>query len=274
MSSIAPEMTSLKGRLKATWMAGDFTQIARSYESGAADFIARLKLARGISVLDVACGTGNLAIPAARAGAVVTGVDIAPNLLEQGRSRARTEGLKIQFDEGDAENLPYDDHSFDAVVSMFGVMFAPRPEKVVSELNRVCRAGGRISLANWIPTGFVGQMFKTTGAHVPPPPLMPSPLLWGDEKTVRERLAGSISDIQFARRVITFRFPFAPADVVEFWRIYYGPTNRAFEALKAEPEKQAALRHDLERLWSAHNHATDDTTRVEAEYLEVNAIRG
>jgi ubiquinone/menaquinone biosynthesis C-methylase UbiE len=266
-------MQSLKGRLKATWMAGDFAQIARSYESGAADFVTRLHLARGTRVLDVACGTGNLAIPAARAGAVVTGADIAANLLEQGQERAQAEGLAIQFDEGDAEQLPYDDSSFDAVVSMFGVMFAPRPEKAAAELTRVCRAGGRIALANWTPTGFIGQMFKTIAAHVPPPSLMPSPVLWGDEKTVRERLRENISDLKFTRRLISFKFPFAPTDVVEFWRVYYGPTNRAFETLNADPEKQAALRRDLERLWSEHNRSTDDTTHVESEYLEVIATR-
>jgi len=273
MNSITPEMETLKGRLKATWMAGDFAQIARSYESGAADFVARLHLAQETRVLDVACGTGNLAIPAARAGAVVTGADIAANLLEQGRSRAQAEGLAIQFDEGDAEQLPYDDSSFDAVVSMFGVMFAPRPEKAAAQLTRVCRSGGLIALANWTPVGFVGQMFKTIAAHVPPPSLMPSPVLWGDEATVRERLRENISDLKFTRRLISFKFPFAPADVVEFWRVYYGPTNRAFEALNADPEKQTALRRDLERLWLEHNQATDTTTQVESEYLEVIATR-
>jgi SAM-dependent methyltransferase len=271
MSSITPEMESLKGRLKATWMAGDFAQIARSYESGAADFVTRLKLIPGRRVLDVACGTGNLAIPAARAGAAVTGVDIAANLLEQGRSRAQAEGLTIQFDEGDAEQLPYQDSSFDVIVSMFGVMFAPRPEKVTAELTRVCRAGGRIALANWTPSGFVGQMFKTIAAHVPPPPLMSSPLLWGDEATVRERLQEKVSDLQFTRRLISFNFPFTATEVVEFWRIYYGPTNRAFEALNADSEKQAMLRRDLERLWTEHNRSTDGTTHVTSEYLEVSA---
>lgn len=273
MSAPTPEMESLKGRLKASWMAGDFSQIARSYESGAADFVGRLNLGQRTKVLDVACGNGNLAIPAARAGAVVTGVDIAPNLLDQGRSRAQAEGLTIQFDEGDAEQLPYDDSSFDTVVSMFGVMFAPRPDKAGAELARVCRPGGTVALANWIPAGFIGQVFKATAAHVPPPPLMPSPLLWGDEETVRVRLRENISDLRLTRRLISFNYPFAPADVVEFWRLYYGPAQRAFEALNANPEKQAALRGDLERLWSDHNQATDNSTLVESEYLEVIAVR-
>ncbi len=267
------EMANLKTKLKATWMAGDFAQIARSYETGAADFVARLNLAKGARALDVACGSGNLAIPAARAGAVVTGADIVANLLTQGRERAEAEGLTIQFDEADAEQLPYADASFDAVISMFGVMFAPRPEKVAEELTRVCRSGGRIALANWVSTGFVGQMFKTTGAYVPPSPLMPSPMLWGDEATVLGRLNDQVTDVRFTRQTVMFTFPFAPTEVVEFWRTYYGPTNRAFEALQADAEKQSALRRDLETLWAEHNRAMDGTTRVIAEYLEVTAIR-
>src|SRR5262245_39032696 len=146
MSSTTPDLDALKARLKATWMAGDFGQIAKYSEPGAEAFIARLQLSPGVSLLDVACGTGNLAIPAARAGAVVIGVDIAPNLLEQGRARANAEGLTIQFDEGDAENLSYDDAAFDIVVTMFGAMFAPHPERVAAELVRVCRPGGRIAM--------------------------------------------------------------------------------------------------------------------------------
>ncbi len=238
MSTLTPEMESFKVRLKATWMAGDFTQIARSYESEADEFMERLNLAQGTYVLDVACGTGNLAIPAAHRGAVVTGVDIATNLLEQGRSRAQAEGLTIQFDEGDAEQLPYNDASFDTVVSMFGIMFVPRPEKAAQELIRVCRTSGRIALANWTPTGFIGQMFKTIATNMPPSPLMPSPVLWGDEETVRGRLRENVSDLRLTRRLISFKFPFAPADVVEFWRIYYGPTQRTFEALTANPENK------------------------------------
>jgi len=271
MSTTNPEMESLKTRLKAMWMAGDFGQVAKVIETNAEEFIARLALTPGTRVLDVACGSGNLAIPAARAGAIVTGVDIAPNLLEQARMRAESEGLTIQFDEGDAENLPYADAAFDTVVRMYGAMFAPRPELVAAELVRVCRSGGRIAMANWTPEGFIGQMFKVTGKHVPPPPGMPSPIKWGDEETVRERLRDGIADLQLTRRMCQFKYPFPPAEVVESFRLYYGPTQRAFAALEAEA--QAALRSDLERLWTEHNQATDDTTYVEGEYLEVIATR-
>lgn len=271
MSTAQPEIEALKTRLKSMWMAGDFAKVAKHIEACAEEFIGRLDLQPGDRVLDVACGSGNLAIPAARAGAIVTGVDIATNLLEEARAHAESEGLKIQFDEGDAENLPYTDSAFDVVMTMFGAMFAPRPELVATELTRACRAGGRIAMANWTPEGFIGQMFKVTGKHVPPPN-MPSPLKWGDEATVRERLHEGIADLQVTRRMCAFKYPFSPAEVVEFFRMYYGPTQRAFGAL--DSPAQAALRAELEQLWSGHNQTTDGTTHVEGEFLEVIATKG
>ncbi|HEU5132507.1 MAG TPA: class I SAM-dependent methyltransferase, partial [Pyrinomonadaceae bacterium] len=243
----------------------------RFYASQAEDFINRLNLKPGMKVLDVACGTGNLAIPAARTGATVTGVDIAPNLVEQARENAKAAGLNAKFDEGDAEGLPYEDASFDAVVTMFGAMFAPRPELVANELKRVTRPGGVIAMANWTPSGFIGQMFKTTSSHVPPPAGMTSPVLWGVEENVRERLGEGISKLDTKLQKITWEFPYSPAEVVEHFRLYYGPTQKAFGALNEE--NQAALRKDLEQLWATHNQATDGTTRVDAEYLEVVAER-
>jgi SAM-dependent methyltransferase len=272
-TALSPEMEALKTRLRATWIAGDFGQIANAYTESAAEFIERLQLKPGEKVLDVACGTGNLAIPAARAGAIVTGMDLAPNLLEQARERAAAEGLNCRFEEGDAEALAYDDGSFDAVVTMFGAMFAPRPELVAAELARACRAGGRIAMANWTPAGFVGQMFKRTGAHVPPPAAMPSPILWGDEQIVRERLQNGIRDMQINRRMLRFNFPFPPEEMVEHFRRFYGPTQKAFDALAADEEKQTALRRDLQNLWTEFNAATDGTTRIDSEYLEVVATR-
>jgi SAM-dependent methyltransferase len=271
MSQTSTELETLKSRLKATWMAGDFDKIAQVIEPGAVAFIERLALAPGTRVLDVACGSGNLSFPAARVGAIVTGLDIALNLIETARKRADAEGLKIEFDEGDAEQLPYADASFDTVVTMFGAMFAPRPETTAAELLRVCRPGGRIAMANWTPTGFIGQMFKTTAAHVPPPNI-PSPLLWGDEANVRERLRSGVADLHLTRRMVPFRLLMTPEQTVDYFRAWYGPTLRAFAAL--DEDGQAALRRDLTRLWSEHNRATDGTTHVEAEYLEVMAIRG
>lgn len=266
MSANTLDMETLKGRLKVTWMAGDFDKIAQILAPGAVKFIERLALAPGTRVLDVACGSGNLSLPAAHAGALVTGLDIAPNLLETARRRALAEGMEINFDEGDAEQLPYADASFDVVVTMFGAMFAPRPEVTAAELRRVCRLGGRIAMANWTPAGFIGQMFKTTAAHVPSPNI-PSPLLWGDEAIVRERLRSDAAEIQLTRRTIPFRLPLKPEGAVDYFRAWYGPTLRAFAALNEDG--QAALRRDLTRLWSEHNRATDGTTHVEAEYLEV-----
>ena len=269
---ITPEMETLKSKLKATWMAGDFGEIARSYKTSAEEFVERLNLRNGEKVLDVACGTGSTAIPAARAGAEVTGIDIASNLIEQAKKNAEAENLACRFEEGDAENLAFDDGIFDTEITMFGAMFAPRPEKVSEELARVCRPGGRIVMANWVPAGFAGKMFKINASYVPPPD-MPPPVLWGDEKVVGERLKGFVSDLKFNRRFVAFNFPVSPAEVVEHFRSYFGPTQKAFEALKSDGEKQNALRDELVKHWADNNQATDGTTKVESEYLEVLATR-
>jgi SAM-dependent methyltransferase len=266
-----PDLETLKSKLKATWSAGDFSQIAKAYTKGAEQFVERLNPRPGMKFLDVACGSGNLAIPAARAGATVSGMDIAPAMVEQARENAQREGLKATFEEGDAEALQYADESFDVVATMFGAMFAPRPDVTASELLRVCKRGGNVAMANWTPTGFVGQMFKATAAHVPLPPGMPSPVLWGVEEQVRERLGAGISSLETNVRGISFKFPFPPADVVEHFRNYYGPTQKAFAAL--DENGQSALRKDLEKLWTDHNRATDGTTDVESDYLEVIATR-
>lgn len=270
-TQITSDLQALKTKLRATWIAGDFGEIAKSYATGAEEFVRSLNLQPGIRVLDVACGTGNLALPAARIGAIVTGVDIAPNLVEQARETATREGLAAQFDEGDAENLPYADASFDAVITMFGAMFAPRPELVAAELKRVTRPGGVIAMANWTPAGFIGQMFKMVASYVPPPPGMPSPVLWGSEDVVRERLSEGTSSVETTRRLIHFNFPFSPAQTVQQFIDYYGPSNKAFNAL--DENRQNALRRDLEQHWTTHNQANDGTTDVSSEYLSVIAVR-
>ena len=268
---VTPELEALKDRLRDTWSAGDYGQVAQSIAAGAAEFVERLELKAGTRVLDVACGTGNLALPAAKTGADVTGIDIAPNLIEQAKERAAAERLDIKFDVGDAEAVPFDDASFDSVITMFGAMFAPRAEVVAAELERVCRPGGLIAMANWTPAGFAGQMFEINARYVPPPPGISPPVLWGKEDIVRERLAAGISDLQMMRRLITITYPFEPIEVVEHFRKYFGPTQKSFDSLDAAG--QAALRKDLEELWTEHNQATDGTTRVEGEYLEVRAVR-
>jgi len=228
-------------------------------------------LAPGQRILDVACGTGNTAIPAARAGAKVTGVDIAANLLQQARQRAAAEHLAVDFREGDAEELPFGSGEFDAVITMFGAMFAPRPERVAAELLRVCKPGGLIAMANWTPEGFVGKTFRATAKHVPPPPGVPASVLWGDEKVVRERFSTGAAKITTSRRATHFSYPFPPKEVVAFFRRYFGPTQTAFSRL--DETGQAKLTAELESLWTENNRASDGGTSLDGEYLEVKVIR-
>src|SRR6187399_3072051 len=208
------DFQKLKARLKTTWSTGDYDTFARFMERDAEVFFNRLGVKPGSQLLDVGTGAGQLALIAARAGARVTGSDIAANWIEKARIRAKAEGLDVVFEEGDAEALPYADGQFDVVTSLIGAMFAPRPERVAAELTRVCRPGGMIAMANWTPGGFVGKMFKAIAKYIAPSG-MPSPVLWGDEATVRERLHEGISDLKLTRRVYHFDYPFAPASVVE-----------------------------------------------------------
>ncbi|MGH9730437.1 MAG: class I SAM-dependent methyltransferase [Candidatus Acidiferrales bacterium] len=268
MASSPDGLAEMKQRMRATWMAGDFGEIARRNEREAEGFVSRLGLKPGMNLLDVACGTGNVSIPAARTGADVTGVDIAPNLLQQARTRAEPEGLKIEFIEGDAEKLPQEASQFDVVTSMFGAMFAPRPDVVASELMRVCRPGGLIAMANWTKEGFVGQSFKITGRHVPPPPGLASPLLWGDEPVVAERF-GSRARVEATKRELIFDYPFSAAETVEFFKKYFGPTQMAFARLDAAGQK--ALANDLTNHWASHNEGDAHHMVIRAEYLEVHA---
>ena len=265
------DFAALKSGLRAAWMAGDFGVIASYNVKLGEQFVSHVKIEPGMNVLDVACGTGNTTIPAARTGAKITGLDLAPNLLEQARKRATKESLTIQFDEGDAESLPYPDESFDVVITMFGAMFAPRPEIVASELLRVCRRGGTIAMANWTPGGFTGKMFQATAKHVPPPPGVPGPLLWGDEEVVRQRLGAGVSSISCAKQRAEFRFGASPKEVVELFRKYFGPSQMAFSRLDAAG--QNALASELEGVWSQANEAQDGTTFVPNEYLEVQAVK-
>jgi SAM-dependent methyltransferase len=269
----APSIDQIKAAMRANWMAGDFGVVARTVSGSAEAFVARLAIRPGIRLLDVACGTGNVAIPAARAGAIVTGVDIAANLLVQARERASAEGLAIQFDEGDAEQLPYADASFDVVVSMFGAMFAPRPALVSSELARVLKPGGTLAMANWNPASFSGQMFKVGSRHAPPPPGIPPPVLWGDETTVRDRLAPYFTNIATSPVPVDFDMPFDAAGSVAFFRRYFGPTQAAFNRL--DERGQAAFAAELEALYAGANVSPNPAnhTLIHNEYLQVSAVR-
>ena len=187
-STMTPEMSALKTRLKSTWESGDYGVFAQYLEKGALEFFDRLNIAPGTRLLDVACGAGQLTLPAARKGINVTGLDLAANLVQQARNKAAAEGLEIRVDEGDAEALPYPDASFDVVMSLIGSMFAPRPERVASEMVRVCVVGGKIIMGNWTPEGHIGQMFKVIGKHAPPPPISPRRFFGATS-----RRAGSVS---------------------------------------------------------------------------------
>ena len=265
-----PDAGALKTRLRETWMAGDYDRFSRPMEQGARAFYRRLGVPAGARLLDVGCGSGQLALMAARDRVRVTGVDIAENLIERAQARANAERLEAHFEVADAEDLPYPDESFDFVVSLIGAMFAPRPGLVAHELTRVCAPGGTLAMANWTAEGFIGQMFRTIAKFIAPPG-MPSPLLWGDEATVRERLGTRVTRLDLARREYTFNYPFPPAEVVEFFGLYYGPMHKAFTSL--DPEQLGNLRGDLVALWSAHNRADGGMTLVNAEYLEVIATR-
>ena len=271
MTGQTTNIDAIKAKQKATWCAGDYGVVAKRLETSAIEFLDRIGIVPGTRVLDVACGSGQLAIPAARAGARVSGVDIAPNLVEQARARAESEGLEAVFTEGDAEALPYEDGTFDLVISLIGAMFAPRPEIVAAELTRVCRPGGRIVMGNWTPEGFIGAFFRTVARHVAPPAGLPSPLEWGSENTVRERLKDGIADLRLTRQSYAFRYPFPPTDVVEYYLKYFGPTVKAHAAL--DEDGRTALRNDLEELWTTNNLSSNGSTYLEAEILEVVAIR-
>jgi SAM-dependent methyltransferase len=271
MEAVPPQLQQLKSAMKSAWMAGDFGEVAKYTAEEAENFVARVVIPPGARVLDVACGTGNTAIPVARGGAEVIGVDIATNLLAQAEERAKSEGLRAHFQEGDAEHLPFGDGEFDVVLTMYGAMFAPRPDRVAGELARVCKPGGKIAMANWTPEGFVGKNFRITAKHVPPPPGIPAPVLWGVEHIVRARFGESVSKLTTHRKTARFQYPFAPGEVVGFFRQYFGPTKMAFSRL--DTEGQTRLADELQSLWAEHNQDSNGGTMVDAEYLEVHAVR-
>jgi SAM-dependent methyltransferase len=267
-STTGANLDTLKARIKSIWEAGDYGRIAPYLEKGALEFLDRLAIPPGDRLLDVACGTGQLTIPAARKGIRATGVDVAANLVEQARARAVQQGLDVAIDEGDAESLPYGDASFDVVLSLLGAMFAPRAELVAADMMRVCRPGGRIVMGNWTPEGHVGQMFRVIGKYVPTLP-MPSPLLWGDEPTCRQRLA-ACKDLRIKREMYPLECRFGPGQVVDLLIQFYGPTHGAHASLS--DADRHALSADLTVLWTRNNRGTNGTTRVMAEYLEIVGI--
>ena len=272
MTTSTPDLAAVKAKQQQTWSSGDFHVIAALIQPTAERLVDSADLHAGIRVLDVATGSGNAAIAAARLGATVEGVDYVPALLERGRLRAAAEGYDIRFVEGDAEALPYADGEFDAVTTIFGSMFAPDHRQAAAELLRVTRPGGTIAVASWTPDGFIGQMFKTVGKHVPPPAGVASPILWGTESHLRGIFGGGISSLSVTERTFTWRFTSAQA-LVDTFRTWYGPTFKAFAAL-GETDAQAALEADLVALATTYDRLGDaDAIAVPATYLEAVAVR-
>jgi len=264
-----PDLAAVKQRQQQAWASGDYHAIAARIHVVAERLVDAADLHAGWRVLDVATGSGNAAIAAARLGVVAVGVDYVPSLLERARLRAEAEGLSVGLVEGDAEALPFEDASFDAVTSVFGAMFAPYHERAAAELLRVTRPGGTIALASWTPDGFLGEFFRTMSKHVPPPAGVRSPMLWGTESHLRSLFGDDVS-LRSAERTFTFRFTSAD-EFVSFFRRCYGPTVKAFESL--DPGRCEALERDLLRLANRHDRLGTDAIAIPATYLEVVATR-
>jgi ubiquinone/menaquinone biosynthesis C-methylase UbiE len=264
-----PDLEVVKDRQKRTWSAGDYAIVGATLQIVSEQLCETADLRPGGRVLDVATGNGGTAIAAARRFCVVTGADYVPELLERARDRARAERFSIAFDVADAEALPYPDRSFDAVLSTFGVMFTADHERAASELVRVCRPGGVIAMANWAPDGFIGRLFKTIGAHNPPPAGVASPLLWGTEGHVRRLLGDAIVDMRIIPREFVFRYRSAD-HFLEVFRTYYGPMLKAFEALADDGRE--ALAADIHALVDELNTSGDQLI-IPSAYLEIVATR-
>jgi len=268
MTTSAPPISELKEKMRAVWMAGDFGQIAPFIQHEADAFVGRLELKPGMKVLDVGCGTGNQSVPAARAGADVTAVDIAPNLLVQAAARAQQEGVNIKLREADAEDLPVADGEFDVVMSVFAAMFAPRPKVAAAEMVRACRPGGLIAMANWTPGSFVAEQNEIMARYSPPPPGLESPMLWGDEKLVRERFGTGVV-VTTMKRTLRFDIPMGPSETEAHFRQYIGFTQIVMRQL--DEERRRALIEEMVSHWTRHNRGHRERTMVHAEYLGVQA---
>ncbi len=265
-SAPAVDLAAVKSRQQAAWSTGDYAVVGTTLQIVGENLCEALDLRSGQRVLDVAAGNGNATLAAARRFCDVTSTDYVPSLLESGRSRAQADGYAVRFQEADAENLPFTDASFDAVMSTFGVMFTPDQDQAASELARVCKPGGKIGLANWTPESFIGQLFKTIGKYIPPAPGVKSPALWGTKARLEELFGRTAKAIRTASRQFTFRYR-SPAHFIDVFRSYYGPMNKTFAALDAA--KQADFTRDLLALMERGNRSGDGTLVLPSEYLEV-----
>lgn len=260
------DLVALKGRQQVAWASGDYAVIGTTLQIVGEQLAEACDLRWDERVLDVAAGNGNATLAAARRGCMVTSTDYVGALLERGAQRAQAEGLNVTFQEADAEALPFGDGTFDAVLSTFGVMFAPDQAKAAAEMARVCRSGGRIGMANWTPQGFIGQLFKTLGAYVPPPAGVLPPSRWGVEEHLHAMFDPHGVDIAVTARQFNFRYRSA-AHFIEVFRTWYGPVHKAFGALPAD--RASALEADLTTLLNGLNRGGDKSLVVPSEYLEV-----
>jgi SAM-dependent methyltransferase len=265
-----PTLDGLKAKQQQTWASGDYGAVAALIHPIAEELVRAADLSAGARVLDVAAGSGNASIAAARCLCRVTATDYVPGLLDRAAERAAAEHLPIEIALADAENLPYPDDSFDAVLSVVGAMFAPDQERTAAELIRVARPGGTIALANWTPDGFIGEMFRTVGRRVPPPPGIRGPVEWGSEPRLRELFGDRVSELRVAPQTFVFRFA-SPAAFADYFRAHYGPTVKAFAALDDAGGKQ--LYEDLVDLAARHNVATDGTARIPSAYVQILATK-
>jgi SAM-dependent methyltransferase len=263
---VQPDLKAIKARQQGAWSSGDYAVVGTTLQIVGEDLCEAIDLRAGQRVLDVAAGNGNVSLAAARRWCDVIATDYVPALLDRARERAQAERLPMTFQEADAEALPFEDGSFDAVVSTFGVMFTPDQERAASELLRVCRRGGKIGLANWTPDGFIGHLFKTIGRHMAPPAGVRPPSLWGQRDHLDHLFGHGATSIQARRKHFVFRYR-SPEHCVEVFKTYYGPVLRTFAALS--PAAQEALRKDLLGLIAEFNRSGDDTMVVPSEYLEV-----
>jgi ubiquinone/menaquinone biosynthesis C-methylase UbiE len=265
-ASPVPDLAAIKTRQHAAWSSGDYAVVGTTLQIVGEQLCETLDLLSGQSVLDVAAGNGNVTLAAARRGGEVTSTDYVPALLERGRARAAAEGLSIVMQEADAEALPFANNSFDVVVSTFGVMFTANHEKAAAEMIRVCKPGGKIGMANWTPEGFIGQVFKTIGKHVPPAAGMKSPALWGTRARMTELFGTQAASVTAVSRFFNFRYRSAE-HMLDVFKTYYGPVLKTFAAL---PEAgQAALRDDFLSLAGKFNCSRDATLVAPSEYLEI-----
>ena len=264
------DLNAVKARQQGAWASGDYAVVGTTLQIVGEELCEALDIRSGHKVLDVAAGNGNVSLAAARRWCDVTATDYVPALLERARERAAAERLDITFREADAEALPFADGSFDAVVSTFGVMFTPDQNRAASEMVRVCKRGGKIGLANWTPEGFIGQLFKTIGKHVPPPAGAKSPALWGTRARIGELFEPHASSIKAESRNFVFRYRSAD-HWLEIFKTYYGPVLKAFAALA--PTAQSALESDIRTLIDRFNRSGDDSMVVPSEYLEIVITR-